>query len=170
MVDTVLLPFRGRIVYDGHLAGPGMRLHFGGGIRRMLEDAYRQAKARSGIITSLPHAEERTTAGLERRLRELRRTEEARMRHGHEIVRLREQSRALDRLYHQEMGRAHARRYARLLREAGIEEGWFALYEGLVVASGRTREALEARVAEMLPPAATDLPYLFHLKKKSSSS
>jgi hypothetical protein len=49
---TVLLPFKGRIVYDGMLAG--YNITFGSGIRRRLKESYDEAKGRRGIITSLP--------------------------------------------------------------------------------------------------------------------
>ncbi len=49
---TVLLPFKGRIVYDGLLAG--YNVTFGSGIRRRLKQSYDEAKGRWGIITSLP--------------------------------------------------------------------------------------------------------------------
>lgn len=49
-VETVLLPFRDRIVYDGLLSSYPIR--FGPEIRRMLNESYRQAKAREGIVTS----------------------------------------------------------------------------------------------------------------------
>jgi hypothetical protein len=52
MSDTVLLPFKGKIVYDGLLSG--YNLTFGGGIKRMLNEEYKKAKADFGIITSLP--------------------------------------------------------------------------------------------------------------------
>jgi len=52
MTETVLLPFKDRIVYDGLLRG--YNIAFGGGIRRMLNNSYRQAKERLGIVTSLP--------------------------------------------------------------------------------------------------------------------
>ena len=52
MTQTVLLPFKGRIIYDGLLSG--YNISFGGGIKRMLNDSYRQAKERQGIVTSLP--------------------------------------------------------------------------------------------------------------------
>lgn len=52
MTEAVLLPFKGRIVYDGILSG--YNISFGGGIKRMLNDSYRQAKERLGIVTSLP--------------------------------------------------------------------------------------------------------------------
>jgi hypothetical protein len=52
MVETVLLPFRDKIVYDGMLGA--MPMSFGGGIRRMLNETCRKAKARQGIVTRLP--------------------------------------------------------------------------------------------------------------------
>jgi hypothetical protein len=52
LIQTVLLPFQGKIVYDGLLSG--FNLTFGGGIKRMLNETHKQAKAEYGIITSLP--------------------------------------------------------------------------------------------------------------------
>ncbi len=52
MAETVLMPFRDKIVYDGLLSG--YNITFGGGIRRSLNDDYREAKERLGIVTSLP--------------------------------------------------------------------------------------------------------------------
>lgn len=56
LVETVLLPFKGTIVYDGLLTR--YNLSFGGGIKRMLTDAFKEAKARHGIVTSLPMSSE----------------------------------------------------------------------------------------------------------------
>lgn len=52
MTETVLLPFKDKIVYDGLLSG--YNISFGGGIKRMLNDGYRRAKERMAILTSLP--------------------------------------------------------------------------------------------------------------------
>jgi hypothetical protein len=52
MVKTILIPFKGRIVYDGLLTG--YNISFGPGIRRSLDESYKEAKATGGIITSLP--------------------------------------------------------------------------------------------------------------------
>ena len=52
MVGTVLLPFKGTIVYDGLLNG--YNISFGSGIRRSLNENYKEAKDRDGVITSLP--------------------------------------------------------------------------------------------------------------------
>ncbi len=51
LVTTVLLPFEGRIIYDGLVSG--YNIIFGGGIKRTLNEEYKQAKGAFGIITSL---------------------------------------------------------------------------------------------------------------------
>ena len=51
MVETVLLPWKGQIVWDGMVAP--YPVFMGGGIRRNLRDIYREAKQRWGIVTSL---------------------------------------------------------------------------------------------------------------------
>jgi hypothetical protein len=51
LVTTVLLPFRGKIIYDGLVSG--YNITFGGGIKRTLNEEYKQAKEAFGIITSL---------------------------------------------------------------------------------------------------------------------
>lgn len=64
-VKTVLLPFQGRIIYDGVLHR--VNLAFGGGIAQKLNECYREAKSRRGIITSLPvDASEETTIKVRR--------------------------------------------------------------------------------------------------------
>ena len=52
LTRTVLLPFKGVIVYDGLLAS--YNISFGPGIRRRLGQEYKEAKATHGIVTSLP--------------------------------------------------------------------------------------------------------------------
>jgi len=51
MVEAVLLPFKGRIIYDGLLSG--YNVHFGCGIRSNLDHAYTVAKRKGRIITTL---------------------------------------------------------------------------------------------------------------------
>jgi hypothetical protein len=52
LAETVLLPFKDKIVYDGLLSA--YRISFGPGIRRSLNDSFKEAKARNGVVTSLP--------------------------------------------------------------------------------------------------------------------
>lgn len=51
MVEAILLPFKGKIIYDGLLSG--YSIHFGGGIRSNLSRLYMTAKQKDRIITTL---------------------------------------------------------------------------------------------------------------------
>jgi len=51
MVEAVLLPFKGQIIYDGILSG--YNVHFGGGIRSNLNHTYKVANQKNRIITTL---------------------------------------------------------------------------------------------------------------------
>jgi hypothetical protein len=51
LCNAVLLPFNGRIIYDGLIAPYSVT--FGGGVRRHLNEDYHEAKEAFGIITSL---------------------------------------------------------------------------------------------------------------------
>jgi hypothetical protein len=55
LITAVLLPFQGKIIYDGLVSG--FNITFGGGMKRMLNEEYKQAKEAFGIITSLPERE-----------------------------------------------------------------------------------------------------------------
>ena len=50
--ETVLLPFKDKIIYDGLLCR--YNVFFGGGIRRGLRESYSGAKERLGIVAALP--------------------------------------------------------------------------------------------------------------------
>ena len=52
MTQTVLLPFKGVIVYDGLMSS--YNISFGPGIRRSFNESFKEAKLRHGIVTSLP--------------------------------------------------------------------------------------------------------------------
>ena len=56
LTETVLLPFQGMIVYDGLLNS--YPISFGPGIRRSLNESFKEAKARYGIVTTLPMSKE----------------------------------------------------------------------------------------------------------------
>lgn len=62
MVDVVLLPFKGWIIYDGLLQG--YNISFGGGIRSDLNHTYMTAKQKDRIITTLEPDTSRTNPAI----------------------------------------------------------------------------------------------------------
>jgi hypothetical protein len=160
MVQTVLLPFKGRIIYDGFMAP--YNIIFGGGIRRSLDDSYREAKARFGIITSLPFSgAEQSDADI---LKAYLRTKRSREIHWEEIEELINKDNELLVLYHQEMGKIHARKYKQRLRELGLSDSWFGILDGMIIASGATKPKVERTLKDVLPGEKRGLVYIFHLE------
>ncbi|MHB8627427.1 MAG: hypothetical protein ACYDBJ_09100 [Aggregatilineales bacterium] len=64
-IETVILPFEDRIIYDG-LFVP-YSVFFGGGIRSDLDEDYRRAKEREGIITALPFKPDSSPSAIQAR-------------------------------------------------------------------------------------------------------
>jgi hypothetical protein len=162
MLKAVLLPFKGQIIYDGFLLP--YRIYFGAGIRRGLNAEYQEAKSRYGIITSLPFTAEDERSD-EDMLRFYLRSQRNREQYQEQIETLTHRNRELLVLYHQEMGKIHARTYGKQLREVGLRSAWFAILEGLIVAGGRKREEVEQIVHEIVPDEKESFVYFFHLRR-----
>jgi len=66
-VKAVLLPFKGKIIYDGLLRG--YNVYFGGGIRSSTKETYNRLKRREGIIEQLvgPDGKPEVRTSLDRR-------------------------------------------------------------------------------------------------------
>lgn len=127
MLETVLLPFKGQIIYDGLFST--YRISFGKGFRASIKDSYQQAKAKYGIVTSLPFSVESKKQTDEELLRFYLKSQQNRDRYWEDILILIGKKPALKLLYHQEMGKVHARNYKKRFNEIGISKGWLAVLE-----------------------------------------
>lgn len=164
MADAVLLPFRDKIIYDGFLAS--YPVSFGSGTRRRINDNYQEAKSGYGIITSLPFIKENVVQNSSENLKFYLKSEHNREMYWLEIAELLESEPDLLTLYHQEMGRIHARKYRKRLSEIGFFDLWFAVFEGIIIASGKTKEQAEKNLNDIIPEEKKDFCFLFHLKKE----
>jgi hypothetical protein len=162
LIDTVLLPFKSQMTYDGQCRY--YNIFFGGGITRRLNDSYQLAKAQSGIITTLPFAVSEAEPSAAEQLRFYVRTARHRAMYGDEIVALRQKSHALETLYHQEMGKVHARTSSQHLRDIGLSGVWFAILEGVTIASGKTRQEVEQALQRIVPKHKLPFVYTFEVK------
>jgi len=164
MVEAVLLPFNDKIIYDSIFFPYHMT--FGGGIRRSFNDAYHEAKSRFGIITSLPFSIEKVEQSDAANLRFYLRSKRNRERYWEEIEELISKNTNLLTLYHQEMGKIYARTYGKRLREIGLTNAWFAILEGMTIASGVTKDEVERILQCILPTEKRKFVYIFRLKEK----
>lgn len=163
MVNAVLLPFKDKIIYDSMFSPHS--ISFGSGIRRSLNDDYQQAKSKFGIITSLPFSGEKVEQDDADKLRFYLKSERNRNMYWEEITELMEKNTDFLTLYHQEMGKFHARSYGRRLRKIGLSNVWFAIFRGITIASGVTRDEVERILQSILPPEEKKFVYIFKLKK-----
>ena len=164
LVETVLLPFKGQIVSDGIFLSSN--LYFGSGYRSSIKDTYEEAKARFGIITSLEQPLEELDTIDAAKLKTYLKNEGNRENYWHEIQSLKEKSPELEQLYYQEMGKAYAKKHSKILRGIGLKDVWFAWFEAMPIASGKTRADVEQTVKQILPLKQRKFVYFFHLKGK----
>ena len=68
--------------------------------------------------------------------------------------------------YHQEMGKIYARTYGKRLCEIGLTNAWFAILEGMTIASGATKDEVERILQCILPTERRKFVYIFRLKEK----
>lgn len=68
------------------------------------------------------------------------------------------------------MGKIHARRYKKKLREIGLTDAWFAILEDTPIASGVTKEEVETVLQHILPEEKRKLVHIFQLKGKREKS
>lgn len=159
--NLVLLPFEGEMVPDGWLLSEPLGPMMLDVLDMDIETAYGEAKHSQGIIESLPPGEESGTNDADR-LRFYTKNEENRERFADEIAQLREKTDELERIYHEQIGKANARRLGREFRDLDLREAYVAIYDGQVVATARSEDELDEVVASILPENAADHPYVYH--------
>ena len=162
LIEAVLLPFKNQLIYDGQCRY--YNVFFGGGIKRRLNDSYQLAKAHPGVITAMSLEVSEAEPSDEEQLRFYLRSERNREMYWDEIEMLVQKSRSLETCYHQEMGKIHARTYSKRLRGIGLSGVWFAILEGLTIASGKSRSEVEQAVKRIVPKDKLSFVHSFQVK------
>ena len=70
-------------------------------------------------------------------------------------------------VYHREIGKSNARNISKRLSEIGVAPGWFAIFENVVIASGKSEKEVRAQLADLLPEEKRDGVHMFRYGKKS---
>ncbi|WP_160135415.1 hypothetical protein [Halococcus salsus] len=161
VTSVVLLPYDGRIVTNGMeevdmLAGMAMQM-----IKDDPETVYEEAKHRFGIAEMLPPEDEPARSDAER-LRFYTKNQDNRERFADEIAELKDKTTELARIYHEQLGKANARRLGREFRDLGLEEAYVAIYDGQVVTTAPTEAQLEDILGDIMPDGTGDHPYVYH--------
>jgi hypothetical protein len=159
--DLVMLPFEGEIVPDSWLLSEPLGPMMLDLLDMDIETAYGEARHSQGIVESLPPGGGSGTSDAER-LRFYTKNEENRERFADEIEQLRDRSDELERIYHEQMGKAQARRLGREFRDLDLREAYVAIYDGQVVTTAPTEDALDETLSSIMPEDAVDHPYIYH--------
>jgi hypothetical protein len=159
VTNVALLLFEDHIVTDGWVAI--QRIVAGGNLSTDIDDSYEEAKHRFGIIETLPASEESGKSDAEQ-LRFYLKNKRNRERYADEITELKNKNLDLERIYHQEMGKARARSLGRELRETDLKEAHFAIYDDRIVASGTSEAEVHKILANILPEGKETHPYIYH--------
>lgn len=127
-----------------------------------IDDAYEEAKYRFGIIETLPAPEEESDTSDAEQLRFYMKNKRNRERYADEIETLKTKSETLERIYHEELGKARARSVGRELRDLDLNEAYFAIYDERIIASGPSEEHVQQILDEIMPAGKENHPYIYH--------
>ncbi len=162
-VHAVLLPFKDKIIHDGIMQT--YNVQFGAGIKRSLKSEATQKQAQYGIITSLPVG--KSVAGKKmsdkEQLEIYMKNEDNRNRFWYDIVDLRDKNKELENHYFYLWAKIHARKKKKTLKEIGIKGYHFAMTDSTVLASAKTKKALETQLNLMVPKENLPAVYIFKL-------
>lgn len=164
MVEAVLLPYKGKIIYDGLISN--YPIHLGRGIRSSIKNSYALMEGRYGIITELPEKIDTTKleSNLEKELLIMMKTKASREHNWYEIEELLEENPNLMPVYIKEWGRINARAKKKELKKLGIKRQYFALYNDTIITSSANQKDLEKKIAELISDKATrEAIYYFKL-------
>lgn len=149
IVNTILLPFRGKLTYCGCINS--YKIYIGANMRRGIQEEYQKAKSMFGIITSLDEPVVEKKESEEELLRYYLRSANRRMEYGAEIHEILEKNPSLKSVYSIEIGRSYAKYAGKKLSEIDASTAWFAIFEDLIIASGKSEEEARERAYAVVP-------------------
>jgi len=166
-VNTILLPFKGQIIYNGFIMS--YNINIVGNMKRGIQDEYQQAKRKFGIITSLDTPIREKEDSDEELIKFYTKSISNRETYWEEIDELLAKKPSLENVYHREIGKSNARKISKRFSEIGVVPAWFAVYEDVVIASGKSEKVVRAQIADMLPEKKIEGAYVFRYGKSTKT-
>ena len=160
MMKIRLLPFKGKITYEGVFFP--YRISFGSSMRSSLKVESDTAIQKYGIIVSFDSAVVEKENSDEEMMRFDVKSQEDRDRYYEEIEELRKKSAMLEAVYHQEEAGIISRNIKKSLKANGIK-GHFAVLADAVAASGSNEMELEENIKKIVPENKQSWIYRFKI-------
>jgi hypothetical protein len=148
IMKIVLLPFKEKITYEGIFIP--YNIHFGAGIRKNIKLESNAAIQKYGVISSLTSEVYEKRVSDEEMLRFYMASESSMDRYWEEIDSLKDSSKEMETVYHQELARHSARAIKKCLKGDGAK-GHFAVLGESVVASGTDNKKLDNNLSGIVP-------------------
>jgi len=167
IVEAVLLPFKGHIIYDGLIVP--YNITFGPTMRKDLMHGYNESKAKFRITTSISFSpKEKDAETNENLLKFYLKNQENREYYYEEIQDLMSKNKGLLTIYYLETGKHNATKYSKTMREfiAGNTSAWFAIIDDVVVASGKTKDDVEKNLNNIISGEKRNFAYIFKVTGK----
>jgi len=150
LIETVLLPYKGKIIYDGiFLSSP---ISFGRGISNSLKNESKKKIGQFGVILTLPIDDniKNKKVNLEELLITMMKTKSSRDYNWYEIEEMLSNNPEMYPVYYREWGRVNSRNKKKELRTLGIKNYHFAIYKDVIIANGKNRIEVEKNVKKLL--------------------
>lgn len=161
MINTMIFPFKDKIIYDGIFSS--FSIQFGSGIRKEFEQTYQKAKSSNEIITFLPFEDKKTNEEKDAdNLRFYLKTKKNFQEYIEEVYELKNKNDSLNIIFNQEFGKLHSKDIKKELKKLGIK-GHFAIIRDIVVASGKDEKSLDKNLNEIVPKNLHEIVYKFNI-------
>lgn len=167
MVEAILIPFKGKITYVGYFRL--YNISFGGGYKRGLKTDFEKSRLRFGVISSLDKPIEEKKQSDEDILKVYLKNKQNREEYWNEINDMLGKNPHLKNIYHNEIGKSSVRQVKNIFLDIGIKNGWFAIINSQVVASGKTREEVSERLKKILPEDKIASAHIFEYNGSSKN-
>jgi hypothetical protein len=162
MAETILLPFKDKIVYDSILET--YNVSFGRHFRKSIEQEYKELEIKYGIITSFTTYTPKKEPSDEELMRFYMKTKENRERYADEAYKLSQKNPELNALYHRELGRAESAFLRQQLNKNCVKDGtYFGVLDNTIVASGISEEEVKKTIKKILPAEKQNWVYIFRI-------
>ncbi|MEZ4885025.1 MAG: hypothetical protein R3E32_09900 [Chitinophagales bacterium] len=160
-VKAVLLPFKGKIIFDGFMQSHMVR--FGRVYKASFNESYKVAKATYGIVTTLPFDNQPAYKKLSviEQMRYFLKNADHREQFEEDIEDLLETRSEVVPVYHEEWGKIHALRFKKQLKPLGLHKAYYAILEGVLICSAVDKEKLEEELRNIVPTSKWEWVYIF---------
>ncbi|MBS3081323.1 hypothetical protein J4416_00085 [Candidatus Pacearchaeota archaeon] len=159
MIEAIIISFKGKITYTGSFRLYNMS--FGGGYKRGLKLDFEKSKLKFGIISSLDNLIEEKKQSDEETLRFYLKNKQNRDEYWSEINELLINNPSLKNIYNNEIGKSYVKQIKAIFSDISVKNGWFAIVNSQIVASGKTKDEVIERLKDVLPDDKISSAYIF---------